>query len=212
MIEPSGVVKTGPYTVQFRLKAPNNAFPFLVSQTTYQAIIQPAAIAAQAGHLGVERNDRDRPVPPEEPEQAARRARPHQQLLGGQAPARRSRDHVLFRPRADGARACERGSSTSSCRCRRSRLERSRTTASTRRTPCRSPRTTCSGCGSIATRSATPACVERSRSRSTVRTSSTASSSAQARSGTTRRSSRDSHRPTRRSTSASRTSSSRRRC
>ena len=47
MIEPSGVVKTGPYTVQFRLKAPNNAFPFLVSQTTYQAIIQPAAIAAR---------------------------------------------------------------------------------------------------------------------------------------------------------------------
>ena len=47
MIEPSGVVKTGPYSVQFRLKAPNNAFPFLVSQTTYQAIIQPAAIAAR---------------------------------------------------------------------------------------------------------------------------------------------------------------------
>lgn len=47
MIEPSGVVKTGPYTVQFRLKAPNNAFPFLVSQSTYQGIIQPAAIAAR---------------------------------------------------------------------------------------------------------------------------------------------------------------------
>ena len=47
MIEPSGVVKTGPYSVQFRLKAPNNAFPYLVSQTTYQAIIQPAAIAAE---------------------------------------------------------------------------------------------------------------------------------------------------------------------
>jgi peptide/nickel transport system substrate-binding protein len=47
MIEPSGVVKTGPYTVQFRLKAPNNALPYLVSQTTYQAIIQPAAIAAR---------------------------------------------------------------------------------------------------------------------------------------------------------------------
>jgi peptide/nickel transport system substrate-binding protein len=47
MIEPSGVVKTGPYSVQFRLKAPNNAGPYLVSQTTYQAIIQPAAIAAK---------------------------------------------------------------------------------------------------------------------------------------------------------------------
>jgi len=49
LLEPSGVVKTGPYTVQFRLKAPNNAFPNLVSQTTYQAIIQPAAIAARPG-------------------------------------------------------------------------------------------------------------------------------------------------------------------
>ena len=47
MIDPAGVVKTGPYSVQFRLKAPNNAFPYLVSQTTYQAIIQPAAIAAK---------------------------------------------------------------------------------------------------------------------------------------------------------------------
>ena len=47
MIAPAGVVKTGPYTVQFRLKQPNNAFPYLVSQTTYQAIIQPAAIAAR---------------------------------------------------------------------------------------------------------------------------------------------------------------------
>jgi peptide/nickel transport system substrate-binding protein len=47
LIEPSGVVKTGRYTVQFHLKSPNNAFPYLVSQTTYQAIIQPAAIAAK---------------------------------------------------------------------------------------------------------------------------------------------------------------------
>jgi peptide/nickel transport system substrate-binding protein len=47
MIGPEGVVKTGPYTVQFRLKQPNNAFPYLLSQTTYQAIIQPAAIAAK---------------------------------------------------------------------------------------------------------------------------------------------------------------------
>jgi peptide/nickel transport system substrate-binding protein len=38
-------VKTGRYTVQFHLKSPNNAFPYLVSQTSYQAIIQPAAIA-----------------------------------------------------------------------------------------------------------------------------------------------------------------------
>ncbi len=45
LLGPEGVVKTGPYTVQFRLKSPNNAFPYLVSQTSYQAIIQPAAIA-----------------------------------------------------------------------------------------------------------------------------------------------------------------------
>ena len=49
LIGPEGVVKTGPYTVQFRLKQPNNAFPYLVSQTSYQAIIQPAAIAAKPG-------------------------------------------------------------------------------------------------------------------------------------------------------------------
>jgi peptide/nickel transport system substrate-binding protein len=49
LLGPEGVVKTGPYTVQFRLKAPNNAFPYLVSQTSYQAIIQPAAIAARPG-------------------------------------------------------------------------------------------------------------------------------------------------------------------
>ena len=47
MIDPSGVVKKGRYTVEFHLKSPNNAFPYLVSQTTYQAIIQPAAIAAK---------------------------------------------------------------------------------------------------------------------------------------------------------------------
>ncbi len=49
LLGPEGVVKTGQYTVQFRLKSPNNAFPYLVSQTTYQAIIQPAAIAARPG-------------------------------------------------------------------------------------------------------------------------------------------------------------------
>jgi peptide/nickel transport system substrate-binding protein len=49
LLGPEGVVKTGPYTVQFRLKSPNAAIPWLVSQTTYQAIIQPAAIAAKPG-------------------------------------------------------------------------------------------------------------------------------------------------------------------
>jgi len=49
LLGPEGVIKKGPYTVEFRLKSPSNAFPFLVSQTTYQAIIQPAAIAARPG-------------------------------------------------------------------------------------------------------------------------------------------------------------------
>ena len=47
LLAPEGVVKRGPYTVEFRLKSPSNAFPYLVSQTSYQAIIQPAAIAAR---------------------------------------------------------------------------------------------------------------------------------------------------------------------
>jgi peptide/nickel transport system substrate-binding protein len=46
LLGPEGVVKRGRYTVEFRLKSPSNAFPQLVSQTSYQAIIQPAEIAA----------------------------------------------------------------------------------------------------------------------------------------------------------------------
>ena len=42
----SGVSAAGRYTVVFRLKAPLGAFPYLLSQTTYQAIIQPASIVA----------------------------------------------------------------------------------------------------------------------------------------------------------------------
>ena len=47
--DPAGVTARGQYTVVFRLKSPIGVFPYLVSQTTYQAIIQPAAIAAQPG-------------------------------------------------------------------------------------------------------------------------------------------------------------------
>ena len=35
------MVKSGPYTVQFHLQQPTGAFPNLVSQTTYQAVILP---------------------------------------------------------------------------------------------------------------------------------------------------------------------------
>ena len=41
ILAPSGVVKTGPYTVQFHLDQPTGGFPYLVSQTTYQAPILP---------------------------------------------------------------------------------------------------------------------------------------------------------------------------
>ncbi len=44
-----GRVGEGDYTVVFRLKSPVAAFPYLLSQTTYQAIIQPAGIAASPG-------------------------------------------------------------------------------------------------------------------------------------------------------------------
>ena len=47
--DPTGVSAAGKYAVVFRLKAPLGAFPYLLSQTTYQAIIQPAAIAAKPG-------------------------------------------------------------------------------------------------------------------------------------------------------------------
>ncbi len=47
--DPAGVSAVGRYGVRFRLKSPVAAFPYLLSQTTYQAIIQPAAIAAKPG-------------------------------------------------------------------------------------------------------------------------------------------------------------------
>jgi peptide/nickel transport system substrate-binding protein len=45
ILEPGGVIKRGPFTVEFRLEQPTGAFPYLVSQTTYQAIIQPKRFA-----------------------------------------------------------------------------------------------------------------------------------------------------------------------
>ncbi len=45
----AGVSARGRYTVVIRLKAALGSFPYLLSQTTYQAIIQPAAIAAKPG-------------------------------------------------------------------------------------------------------------------------------------------------------------------
>ena len=45
----AGVSARGQYTVVFRLKSPIGVFPYLLSQTTYQAIIQTAASAAKPG-------------------------------------------------------------------------------------------------------------------------------------------------------------------
>ena len=47
--DPAGVTATGPYTVRFKLKSAIGVFPYLVSQTTYQAIIQRAKDAANPG-------------------------------------------------------------------------------------------------------------------------------------------------------------------
>jgi peptide/nickel transport system substrate-binding protein len=45
----AGVSAKGNYTVVFKLKSSIGVFPYLLSQTTYQAIIQPASIAANPG-------------------------------------------------------------------------------------------------------------------------------------------------------------------
>jgi len=45
----AGVSARGKYTVVVRLKSSIGVFPYLLSQTTYQAIIQPAAIVANPG-------------------------------------------------------------------------------------------------------------------------------------------------------------------
>jgi peptide/nickel transport system substrate-binding protein len=47
--DPAGVSAVGPYAVRFRLKSPIGVFPYLLSQTTYQAIIQRAVDAARPG-------------------------------------------------------------------------------------------------------------------------------------------------------------------
>src|SRR5262245_12274528 len=47
--DPAGVSAVGRYGVRFQLKGPLGTFPYLLSQTTYQAIIQPASIAAKPG-------------------------------------------------------------------------------------------------------------------------------------------------------------------
>lgn len=56
ILGPEGVIKRGRYTVEFRLKQPTGAFPYLVSQTSYQCIIYPRSIKpdgwVKAGMIG----------------------------------------------------------------------------------------------------------------------------------------------------------------
>lgn len=47
VLGPAGVVKRADYIVEFRLDQPTGAFPYLVSQTTYQAVIQPREFAVR---------------------------------------------------------------------------------------------------------------------------------------------------------------------
>jgi peptide/nickel transport system substrate-binding protein len=47
--DPAGVSAVGANAVRFRLKSPIGVFPYLLSQTTYQAIIQRASDAAKPG-------------------------------------------------------------------------------------------------------------------------------------------------------------------
>ncbi len=42
VLEPSGVIKTGDYTVEFHLEAPNGNFPYLTSSDNYNMIILPS--------------------------------------------------------------------------------------------------------------------------------------------------------------------------
>jgi peptide/nickel transport system substrate-binding protein len=106
LLTADGVRKTGRYTVQFRLKQPSNAFPQPVSQTTYQAIIQPAAIAnkpgtwVSSGMIGTRRLSAQgrNPGP-------ARRTRPLPTVLGRAFATRRRGVHVVRRDGAPGARA-----------------------------------------------------------------------------------------------------------
>ena len=105
LLAPEGVIKRGPYTVEFRLKSPSGAFPYLVSQTSYQAIIQPAAIASETGDVGLERDDRNGTVPVQERyAEHTRRARPLPGVLGRLPAARRRGVHVVRRHGAAGTR------------------------------------------------------------------------------------------------------------
>jgi len=44
VLGPEGVIKKGKYVVEFKLKQPTGAFPYLLSQTSYQCIIYPKSI------------------------------------------------------------------------------------------------------------------------------------------------------------------------
>jgi peptide/nickel transport system substrate-binding protein len=47
VLSADGVIKKGKYVVQFRLESPTGAFPYLVSNTSYQCIIVPKSVKAE---------------------------------------------------------------------------------------------------------------------------------------------------------------------
>ena len=102
----AGVSARGRYTVVVRLKSPTGVFPYLLSQTTYQAIIQPASIVAKPGTWVASGMIGTGPFKlTKVRRQAQRRARPAQRVLGRPSAARRRADHVLPGQRTAGAGA-----------------------------------------------------------------------------------------------------------
>ena len=101
----SSVSARGQYTVVVRLKSPIGVFPYLLSQTTYQAIIQPAAIAAKpgtwvkSGMIGTGRSGSAGTSTSGAPSSSGT------PTTGAGACRSRGEDHVLPGQRAAGARA-----------------------------------------------------------------------------------------------------------
>ena len=140
-------------------------FPYLLSQTTYQAIIQPACDRRQARHVGQGRDDRHRGVQAHELRRQEERRRssatPPTGVARRRSTASRSRSTGQ---RADGARAAGRSDRPRDAALAAGGRSRSRTTRSTRTTRCRPRRIARSACAPTRACSRIPACGGPSRS------------------------------------------------
>ena len=109
-LHPGGVQKVDDMTVAFHLNQPVSNFPYLVSSTTYQAIILPAEL--QARHVHDQAAD-DRRVHAHQLHAGRRRdLRALQRLVGRHGAAGRRRRHLLHRGRGGGRRAARAARST----------------------------------------------------------------------------------------------------